>query len=86
MYRSFSTRFSSVAQTAMIVIDVEPSVVDLSPVSESRPGPPAKIREPTITTEREEVKAAGLLIANKPLGHPNIVHPAECVMETKDGT
>jgi len=36
----------------------------------------AEIPEPTITTEGEEVKATGLLITNKPLRHPNILHPA----------
>ncbi len=33
------------------------------------------MRKSSITTECEEVKAAALLITNKPLRHPNIVHP-----------
>jgi hypothetical protein len=35
----------------------------------------AKIWEPTITTEGEEVKTSALLITDKSLRHPNILHP-----------
>jgi len=33
------------------------------------------MREPTITTEREEMETTALLISNKPLRHPLILSP-----------
>jgi hypothetical protein len=35
----------------------------------------AQQRQSSVTTEGQEVEGSGLLITNKPLRHPNILHP-----------